>query len=188
MSKPVTEGNARLHFISGGLQTLEKLIILLNHVVFIVEQSAFFMRNFANNDYFLESLFEVLEASLELTRKDSLVEMEDQLWILIRDKTVNLIQIILSQTKVTLTKPILIIAKRIFDNIPVWQIRNIKYIIIGMFSDSTSLKDVFKNDIVYTKFLDDGDLVKFENILASSYEFLRGMIIVLVNFEKLAGK
>jgi hypothetical protein len=45
---------------------------------------------------------------------------------------------------------------------------------------------VFKNDIVYTKFLDDGDLIKFENILASSYGFLRGMITALVNFEKLA--
>jgi hypothetical protein len=91
------------------------------------------------NNYFITALFELLECSLYLTSKDQAVsEMEDQLWTLIQDKTVHLIQIILSQTKVSLVKPILIITKRIFDTIPLWQIKTIKYIIIGMFSDSIS--------------------------------------------------
>jgi hypothetical protein len=91
------------------------------------------------NNNFITALFELLECSLYLTSKDQAVsEIEDQLWILIQDKTVHLIQIILSQTKVSLVKPILIITKRIFDTIPLWQIKSIKYIIIGMFSDSIS--------------------------------------------------
>ena len=72
---------------------------MLGHISFIIEQSSFFIRNIELNIYLLESLFEILEASLFLTKTEVLNDLENQFWGLIRDKTVNLLQVILSHTQ-----------------------------------------------------------------------------------------